>query len=153
MLRAERSVGGDSKRIHPPFQKETPPVISKRTPLVISKGLHPSFPYGKCHPPQRGGLAGSLFGGVVSRWLTEGVIRFEGAVSRKLTEGVTLFGGAVSRRLTEGVNLFEKSFFHIKKPRFFSLGFFAGLCLQPLYYFILRIFPNRRMLQRQRRIR
>ena len=98
MLRGERSVGGDSKRLHPPFQKKTPP--------VISKGLHPSFPYGKCHPPQRGGLAGSLFEGAVSRRLTEVVTLFEGAVSRKLTEGVTLFGGAVSRRLTEGVTLF-----------------------------------------------
>ena len=152
MLRGERSVGGDSKRLHPPFQKDSTRHF-KRTPPVISKGLHSSFPYGKCHPPQRGGLAGSLFEGAVSRKLTEGVTLFGGAVSRRLTEGVTLFGGVVSCKLTEGVTLFEKSFFCTKKPRFFSLGFFAGLCLQPLYYFILRIFPNRRMLQRQRRIR
>ena len=52
----------------------------KRTPPVISKGLHSSFPYGKCHPPQRGGLAGSLFEGAVSRRLTEGVTLFEGDV-------------------------------------------------------------------------
>ena len=69
--------------------------------------LHPTFPFRKCHPPQRGGHIGSLAEGAVSRKLTEGVLISEGAVSRRLTEGVTLAEGAVSCRLTEGVTISE----------------------------------------------